>query len=271
MQIRKWMDGLHWPKYKNVIRILFCQILKSASETPISLCRLKNTLQLEQIICISVHLNDDYLQYLICGLVPEWIRVWSQGNHVEPVHLRLSRRSPVLQLIQAGVGRAADAGNLLPPLPLGQLLGDQVRQQRLRHIQQLRQLEHHVLITQRLTWLFFYGHSKSHFDHMLNKAFNFDRFQNLVFVCSIQQTVFLLISHGIRGWGRHCRVVSNLPTSIQGWTNLTFGFQIQTHPGDDQLLPLHFLWPHIVQFVLYTSTQALMSDPLMRLLCLLAF
>ena len=53
--------------------------------------------------------------------------------------------SPVLQLVQAGVGGAPDAGRLLPLLPLGELLGDELRLQRLRQPQDLRQLVHHRL------------------------------------------------------------------------------------------------------------------------------
>lgn len=45
--------------------------------------------------------------------------------------------SPVLQLVHAGVGRTADAGNLLPLLPLGQLLGDEVRDEGLADVQEL--------------------------------------------------------------------------------------------------------------------------------------
>lgn len=36
--------------------------------------------------------------------------------------------SPVLQLVHAGIGRTADAGDLLPLLPLWQFLRDEVRQ-----------------------------------------------------------------------------------------------------------------------------------------------
>lgn len=53
--------------------------------------------------------------------------------------------SPVLQLIHAGIGWTADAGNLLSSLPLRQLLGDEVGDEGLADIQKLDQLQHHVL------------------------------------------------------------------------------------------------------------------------------
>lgn len=56
---------------------------------------------------------------------------------------------PVLQLVHAGVGRTADAGDLLPLLPLWQLLGDQLRQQGLGGVQEVRELDHHVLTDSR--------------------------------------------------------------------------------------------------------------------------
>lgn len=56
--------------------------------------------------------------------------------------------SPFLQLVHAGVGRATDAGDLLPLLPLRQLLGDQVGDQRLGEAQEVRQLHHHILTKQ---------------------------------------------------------------------------------------------------------------------------
>lgn len=57
--------------------------------------------------------------------------------------------SPVLQLVHAGVGRTADTGDLLPLLPLRQLLGYQVGQQRLGDVQEVGQLDHHVLEEER--------------------------------------------------------------------------------------------------------------------------
>lgn len=56
--------------------------------------------------------------------------------------------SPFLQLVHAGVGRATDAGDLLSLLPLWQLLGDQVRDQRLGDAQEVGQLDHHILTKQ---------------------------------------------------------------------------------------------------------------------------
>lgn len=58
---------------------------------------------------------------------------------------------PVLQLVHAGVGRTADAGDLLPLLPLRQLLGDQLRQQGLSDVQEVGELDHHVLTNGRGT------------------------------------------------------------------------------------------------------------------------
>lgn len=56
--------------------------------------------------------------------------------------------SPFLQLVHTGVGRTTDAGYLLPLLPLGQLLGDQVGDQRLGDAQEVGQLDHHILTKQ---------------------------------------------------------------------------------------------------------------------------
>lgn len=67
------------------------------------------------------------------------------GVYFSVVCLWTQAASPVLQLVHAGVGRPADAGDLLPLLPLRQLLGDQVRQQRLSDVQEVGQLGHHVL------------------------------------------------------------------------------------------------------------------------------
>lgn len=53
--------------------------------------------------------------------------------------------SPVLQLVHAGVWRAADAGDLLPLLPLRQLLGDQVGQEGVDDGEEVAQLDHRVL------------------------------------------------------------------------------------------------------------------------------
>lgn len=53
--------------------------------------------------------------------------------------------SPVLQLVHAGVGRTADTCDLLPLLPLGQLLRNEIGQQRLGDVQEVGQLHHHVL------------------------------------------------------------------------------------------------------------------------------
>lgn len=62
--------------------------------------------------------------------------------------------SPVLQLVHAGVGRTADTGDLLPLLPLRQLLRNEVRQQRLGDVQEVGQLHHHVLTNSRGTFTF---------------------------------------------------------------------------------------------------------------------
>lgn len=43
--------------------------------------------------------------------------------------------SPVLQLVHAGIGRTADAGDLLPLLPLGQLLRDEIGDEGLADVQ----------------------------------------------------------------------------------------------------------------------------------------
>lgn len=43
--------------------------------------------------------------------------------------------SPVLQLVHAGIGRTADAGDLLPLLPLGQLLRDEIGDEALADVQ----------------------------------------------------------------------------------------------------------------------------------------
>lgn len=68
-------------------------------------------------------------------------------SHVVCMCVRTCAVSPVLQLVNAGVGRPTDAGDLLPLLPLRQLLANQVWQQRLGDAQNLGKLGHHVLNT----------------------------------------------------------------------------------------------------------------------------
>ena len=84
------------------------------------------------------------LEYLaqVCWEHPHtWLRC------VPPVRLRSVL--PVLQLVEADVGEAADAGHLLTSFPFTQLHGDQLILQLLPKVQHLGHLTHYALNTRR--------------------------------------------------------------------------------------------------------------------------